>query len=239
MLDGSDEPWGVLALITIMVLTVRAARKEPAQTHKANLTFSALVLLIYAISYPFAPPLVRAALAMTTMALTLSTLYFKRSCHPGLWGLAMLSLPLIASLQFYLGYPLRVLVGSIAVPMLRMAGHQVMRQGTGLVFGEHSILIDATCSGIKMLWVGGYLVCVLSCYWRLSAARTLMAGVIGIAVIILGNAVRTAALFYMETGLFQPPQYSHQAVGLAAFAMTSIAILLFMQRMATMKGRLA
>ena len=37
-----------------------------------------------------------------------------------LWGLLLIALPVLASLKFYLGYPLRALVSTLAAAMERL-----------------------------------------------------------------------------------------------------------------------
>ncbi len=239
MADGSDDPWGLLALATLAFLIAAARRQPPARPQEADMTPAALGLLIYAASFPFVGHLMHGALGMTAIVLAVSPLYFGRRCHLGLWGLAMLSLPLMASLQFYLGYPLRALVGDIAVALLRFAGYGVMREGAGLLFGEQSVVIDAPCSGIKMLWAGGYLVCVLACHRQLTNSRIVVAGLAGIALVIAGNSIRTVSLFYAEVGSFELPDWGHSAVGVLAFAMTAAAIVASVQRLAAAERQAA
>ena len=52
--------------------------------------------------------------------MTLSLLRFGKAFHAGLFGLFYLSLPTIATLQFFGGYPLRVVVAELTAPILRM-----------------------------------------------------------------------------------------------------------------------
>jgi exosortase/archaeosortase family protein len=239
MSDGSDEPWGVLALVTFVAFVAWESRKKTVPTNKPNLTFPTLVLFLYAVSYPFIMPICRGILAMTVLALIVSRLYFNRTCHMGLLGLAVLSLPLIASLQFYLGYPMRVLVGNLAVAMLRMTGYAVVREGVGLLFRNHTVMIDAPCSGVKMLWVGAYLISVLACVWDIGVVKTFIGGMTGVVVIIIGNALRAASLFYTEVGLIDLPGWGHNAVGMIVFAITAMVVAVVMQRLYYIRGRLA
>lgn len=110
-----------------------------------------------------------------------------------------------------------------------MAGYPVLRQGTGLSLGQMTIMVDAPCSGIKMLWVGGYLVCLLAVLWQLSARRTVLMGIAAIILIIAANVIRAAALFYLEAGIVEMPGWAHQGVGLVMFALTAAAIAWMMQ----------
>lgn len=229
MCDGSDEPWGIAALLTLVVIVAYKEIRGRVSPGSYNLPIAGLVLVLYAAVFGFVSPLPRAVLAMTATAIVVSRLYFNCAFNPGVWGLSMLSLPLLATLQFYLGYPLRVLVTMLTVPLLRMAGLAVVRQGAGLALGQMTVMVDAPCSGIRMLWVGGYLVCLLAVLWQLSARRTVLMGIAAIAVIIAANVVRAAALFYLEAGVVDLPGWAHQGVGLVMFAFSAGAIAWMMQ----------
>ncbi len=229
MCDGSDEPWGIVALLTLAAIVAHKEITGRFSQGPYKLQIAGLVLLVYAAAFGFVSPLPRAVLTMTATAILLSRLYFDCAFNPGVWGLSMLSLPLLATLQFYLGYPLRVLVTMLTVPLLRMAGLAVVRQGAGLAMGQMTVMVDAPCSGIRMLWVGGYLVCLLAVLWRLSARRTVLMGIAAIAVIIAANVVRAAALFYLEAGVVDLPGWAHQGVGLVMFAFSAGAIAWMMQ----------
>ncbi|HZN05333.1 MAG TPA: hypothetical protein VFB65_01050, partial [Pyrinomonadaceae bacterium] len=99
--------------------------ESPPLTIERSLTLPALVILLYVVTYPVFPPLARAGLAFTAIAVTVSVVRFGKPLHPGVLGLLWLSLPLVPSLQFYLGYPLRLLVAAVAAPILRLGGFAV------------------------------------------------------------------------------------------------------------------
>src|SRR5262249_38646361 len=176
--------------------------------------------------YHFISPLPRAAIAVTAVAATVSSVCFGRRLHPGLWGLLLLTLPVIASLQFYLGFPMRALVAGLAAPMLRINGFAVVAEGATLNWKGDPILIDAPCSGVKMLWTGFYLTFTLACYYKLNAKRTALACAASFGAVIIGNTLRAAALFYVETGAINMslPDRTHEGVGVVIFAATAIAI---------------
>ena len=226
--DGSDEPWGIFALLTMFIFACSGFGDEKTQQKKANLMLPSLLLIAYALAYPFLPQLLRAAIAMTALSAAVYSFNPSGLSRLGYWGLAMLSLPLIASLQFYIGFPLRVMVGEAAVFLLRFAGHDVFRQGVGLVIGDVTVSIDAPCSGIKMLWAGGYLVCTLACIWQMNSLRTILAGFVGIAIIIFGNIIRAASLFYSESGIVSLPSWAHTTIGIISFILTAFMLVAFM-----------
>jgi exosortase/archaeosortase family protein len=146
----------------------------------------------------------------------------------------LLSLPVIPLLQFYLGYPLSIVVGSVAAPLLQLAGVAVMREGTCLHWNGQMIAIDAPCSGIKMLWTGFYLVFTLACFYRLNARKTVIAAALALPVIVAGNILRAAGLFYLETGIAKLPvmvssHLAHESLGAVIFLLTALGLVVLVQ----------
>lgn len=193
VVDGSDEAWGVVALVAALWFIWQERQRAPIV--EMDWRLPGVLMLIYAASFHFLTPLPRAGLALGALALTISRGWLGRQLHVGLAGLLLLSLPLLASLQFYLGYPLRALVAAPAAALLRLGGLAVVSEGACLSWGDKLILIDAPCSGIKLLWAGMFLVCTLACSLRLNARRTLAALVLAAPIIVSGNIWRATACF--------------------------------------------
>jgi exosortase/archaeosortase family protein len=139
-------------------------------------------------------------------------------------GLFFLALPTIPSLQFYLGYPLRVVVAGATAPLLQLAGLQVLREGACLAWAGRLVWIDAPCSGIRMLWVGGYLACVLVLLRRLSFVRTVFVAAASALLILAANVLRAASLFYVETHLETTSLAIHDGVGICVFVLLALGI---------------
>lgn len=222
--DGSDEPYGVVALVAVvaLVLVRRGAASRPRS--EISLVGPALCLGLYAATYPFLTPLPRSMIAMTALALLLSRLYFGLNLNLGLLGLLQLAIPMIASIQFYLGYPLRLLVAETTAVLLRCGGFDVSVVGVGLELGERSILVDAPCSGIKMLWAGAFVTCLLAAHYRLRVRESLIYLMSAALCIIGANVLRAAALFYVELRLLALPASAHELIGLVMFAVALGAI---------------
>lgn len=219
--DASDEPWEIVSLLTAIAFVGQAPARASA---RPGLGLSLALLLLYATSFGWLPPLLRATLAFSAIAATLSALRFGTRLHLPLWGLLLLSLPLIASLNFYLGYPLRVLTGTATVMLLQTNVFAVVRDGALLLWSGQSIAIDAPCSGIKMLWTGSYLCCALAAFQGMPPGRTLLLGLAGFVVVLLANILRASALFYMEAGILPLPAAAHTGIGIAAFVITAALI---------------
>lgn len=223
-MDGSNDAAGLLAAATALLVVWRT-RAE--QAIPRTLALPAVLLAIYAVANGAGLPIATCALiAAVALAALGSAASLGRRLDPALLCLCLLALPLAASLQFYLGYPLRVLAGTLSVAMLRMSGVAVVRDGAILLYDGQLLAIDAPCSGVKMLWAGAYLACALAAGYRLAPLRTLAALAMAGAVIIGANAMRASALFYLESGLVRMPSWGHQAVGIACFVAGALGILL-------------
>lgn len=223
MLDTSDEPYGIVALLTAIGFLLFNKRRC-LSFEKRYLLLPVMLTVLYAATYHLCPMIVRAAIAMTALTCLLSICTVNRMIQPGLWSLSILSLPLIASLQFYAGYPLRIVVGEIAAAFLRLSGFPVVSDGVLLCWADHTISIDAPCSGIKMLWAGCYMTATLSCFFNLHPVRMLQYFSITFLMVIFGNALRATALFYSETGLIDLPSGAHGMTGLCIFLLMMIGI---------------
>jgi exosortase/archaeosortase family protein len=222
--DASNDYTGLLAAATAIVMVWRAPAAQPI-AHA--LALPAALLALYALGAAAGvAPVVAATLAAVALAALASAARLGRRMDAALLGLCMLALPIAASLQFYCGYPMRVLAGNLTVALLRMNGIAVVREGAMLAWNGQLIAIDAPCSGVKMLWAGLYLACALAASYRLPAARTLAAVALAVAVIVAANAIRAAALFHTEAGLLILPPWAHQASGVVCFIGAALAILL-------------
>lgn len=218
--DGSDEPWGLLALV---VLGLLLWLNPPVYSTESGSDRSVMLLLgLYLLGCLWLPELLRALLAVLALAALAAS---GRGAQPGIYGLALLSLPWLASLQFYLGYPMRWLLGQGAVFLLRLNGLKVVADGAALRWGEQTVLIDAPCSGVRMLWVGGFLACLLIYWYQLRWPQALLLALATFAGVLLANLSRAVTLFYFEAGIFKQPPGLHTLSGLTAFALLSLALI--------------
>ncbi|MDY7232416.1 archaeosortase/exosortase family protein [Hyalangium rubrum] len=219
--DGSDEPWGLLALLALALVLPRGAR-HPLRTLDVGVLAAVNVGLV--LGYPWLPPLVRAAVCLLCVTAIVSRMSSGRAFHLGTWLLALLSLPVLATVQFYLGYPLRLVSAAMAAPMLRAMGLSAVREGLHLVVGSNVILVDAPCSGARMLWVGLFLAVTLSCLLKLGAARTALACALATGVILFGNALRVSTLTFLESGHAVHAPWLHEGVGVSTFIPVCLGI---------------
>jgi len=228
--DGSDEPWGLLAIVTLVALIYRR-KPQPERDDLALLLVSAL-LVVYISGFWWAPQLVRAVLAATALAIIVSTQFFGKRFHVGTWALAVLSLPLISSMQFYLGYPLRLAVSALTAALLQLNGLAVVPEDACLRWHGELVAIDAPCSGIKMLWTSLYVAATLASTHKLSSPRSLLLLCLATLLALAGNVIRATSLFFIQSGIVEPiaalppPDWLHNAIGLVSFACVLLVVTL-------------
>lgn len=223
--DGSDEPWALVALLAAVVLSwprngFRWNPRDPLLLGAAALT------LLYALLAPVAPPLLRALAAMAALGCSWISVSGARDKWPAVLCLLVLSVPVIASLQFYAGYPMRTVTASGATGLLNLLGIDVARSGTSMEAYGRTVLVDAPCSGVRMLWTASVLCASLAAMrTRVTAAAMSVALACVIPVVLVGNTVRAAMLFVIETADEPPAAYLHSLVGIVTFVVVAALLL--------------
>jgi exosortase/archaeosortase family protein len=137
--------------------------------------------------------------------------------------LALLSLPILSSLQFYLGYPLRVITAEASTLLLSLAGLDVQRSGSALSVNGALVIVDAPCAGIHMAWMAYFTAATIGA-WRRLDPRTfaLQSSCIGL-VVIVANVLRNSVLVALEARPAGLSTAWHEATGIAAFALVCLA----------------
>lgn len=223
--DGADEPLGLLALVAALVFAPRSGWTERVSVTRLGGT--AWVLAGYVVGFAFLPPLGRALIWVGALALAAAPAGFAWA-----WSaLLVLSLPFVASLQFYLGYPLRCLTTQVAALILRFGGVDARSEATVLHWAGERVLIDAPCSGIQMLWTLLLVAAVLANLRRWNGRTTLTLFRFAGAIVFLANSLRAVALFCLELRLWPRLPLGHEAVGLTLFAVAGAALLWIAERL--------
>jgi exosortase/archaeosortase family protein len=215
--DGSDEPWGVLALITIIIMVAADRPRLVLRQSTTVLAAAGILSLSAAIGMSFLPPIVATAIAVVSVVVLLAGMLPPERPRVALACMALLALPLTASLNFYLGYPLRLLCSHGAAAILSLVGWQTSPEGAALLWNGKTILVDAPCAGIAMLWVGFYTAALMSYRYRASALRTIINLMVATSIVVMGNILRNAVLFFKEADIISLPGWTHDAIGLALF----------------------
>ncbi len=187
-----------------------------------------ILLSIYSLAVISAPPLLRIAPAVLAVCFCLHAASQDGAPRASFYGLVLLALPVLPSLEFYTAYPVRLAAIEATAALLRMNGIAVGVEGLALRFGEQLIQFDAPCSGVRMLWTAWFFASALAHLYRFTWWRYLAALAIATALAIGGNIVRASSLFYLEAKLlpFEETAWMHEALGTVAFGMTVLLLFL-------------
>ena len=217
MVDGSDDPLGVLALLALLAV-VWVNRRGLRQSPDLSWLLAAMALMgAGAWAQANLPDLAAALLAMLGLVCGLRALLPRRVASAPLLVLAVLALPLMASLQYFVGYPLRVLVAEATLALMQ-AAHHVQREGTALVVDGQLVLIDAACSGVQLAWMGYFSAACLALVRGLDTRRFL-SRLPWVSVWVLGgNIVRSWLLVTLQANGQPLATWLHEGIGLVCLA---------------------
>jgi hypothetical protein len=179
--DGSDDPLGLVALFALAVLVAAQRQRLRLTPHLGWLVVAlALALLANGAWWAGAPSLASALLAALSLAGALLAWWPRETAKAPLLGLVVLALPWLATLQFYLGWPLRVLTAQLSAWALTLSGFVAERSGASMLVSGQLVIVDAPCSTIlpscaerrgsgSSCWPATC--CATACWWRWSRAR--------------------------------------------------------------------
>jgi exosortase/archaeosortase family protein len=230
--DGSDDPLGVLALAALAtVLWQNRGRLRAAP--RLGLQAAALVgAVLTTVLHGQLPDLLVALISLLSLALGLLAFLPARVATAPVLGLSVLSLPLLASLQFYAGFPLRVVTAEVSSWFLSLA-HTVQRSGSSLLVDGQLIIVDAPCSGVQMAWLGYFTACAVAlAVGRANRSFLLRLPVVSVLV-LLGNVLRNTVLVALQASGTHLPSWGHDAVGLLVLVAVCAGIAWAMARPAT------
>ncbi len=134
-------------------------------------------------------------------------------------GLSCLALPLLASLQFYAGYPLRAITAEASRWLLQGLGLAVERSGASLLVDGRLVLVDAPCSGVQLLWFA-YCAASAAALWQgvprrgASCARL---PAVGSQVLAATCCATPCSSRSKASGMLAWPGWTHDATGLSCW----------------------
>jgi exosortase/archaeosortase family protein len=234
MVDGSDDPLGLLALAALGGLLWQHRRHLRAAPRLGFQTAALAGAVLTTALHQQLPDLVVALIGLLSVAAGLIAFLPARVATAPVLGLSVLSLPLLASLQFYAGFPLRVVTAEASRFLLSIA-HTVERTGSSLVVNGQLIIVDAPCSGVQMAWLGYFTACVaaLASHKR-NKTFLLRLPLVG-ALVLLGNVLRNTVLVCAQASGTPLPVWGHDAVGLLVLAAVCGGIAWAMGRTGTLE----
>jgi len=230
-LDGSDDPLGLVALLA-------AATLVASQRHRLRLTPHlgwwvaglGLALIANGAWWAGAPQLASALLAALSLAAALMVWWPRERARAPLLGLVVLALPWLATLQFYLGWPLRVLTAQLSAWCLQFAGFAAERSGASMLVDGQLVIVDAPCSGVQMAWFAYFTACactaVVGSSDRAFVRRMPLVGV----MVLAGNVVRNSVLVALESRPQGLAALWHETIGLLVLAAVCAAVWALVQR---------
>jgi exosortase/archaeosortase family protein len=231
--DGSDDPLG-LAALAVLLSWLWLTRESLRATPRLAWLGAAAALTVASTAALFtAPPLAAALLA----ALAISAHVFAwlpddsaRSPRAALAGLALLALPLIASLQFYAGYPLRVFTAQFSAWLLQAVGIAAERSGTAMTVSGQLVIVDAPCSGVQMAWLAYFAACSVALFTRRSDGAFLRRLPLISLLVLAGNVLRNTTLLALEARPHGLAPWAHEAIGIVwLMAVVGLAVRLMAQ----------
>jgi exosortase/archaeosortase family protein len=223
MVDGSDDPLGVLALAALgLLLWQHRTRLRAAPRLGLQVTALAGAVLTTALHAQL-PDMLVALVGLLSLAAGLLAFLPAQVATAPVLGLSLLSLPLMASLQFYAGFPLRVVTAEVSSWLLSIA-HAVERSGSSLVVDGQLIIVDAPCSGVQMAWLGYFTACAVALAVGRNNRSFLLRLPVVSALVLLGNVVRNTVLVALQASGAHVPAWGHETVGLAVLALVCTGI---------------
>lgn len=230
MLDGSDDPLGLAALGMLVLLLHRLRAHLKPRPDRAWLVAAVGLTVAATWAAQVLPALLAATLAAAALACMMTAWLAPSAPRAALAGLVMLSLPLVASLQFYVGYPLRVITAQASTWALQLAGIDAVRGGASMVVRGQLVLVDAPCSGVQMAWMGYFVACAAAAWTGLRDAPFVMRlAPVGLLV-LAGNVVRNTWLVALESRPGGLSSAAHEAIGLVVLVTVLALVCAWMQR---------
>lgn len=219
-----------LAFLALLAFPRWLRREPPAAVPLLPL---ALLLAVYALLTLLAvPQIFRAAVAALAVLWALYRAVLGCAPPPAFYGMMALALPVLPSLQFLLGYPMRLVSAVLTVALLKLEGLSIARQGTFVVLNGEMVQFDAPCSGVSMLWALVLLTLLVGLLLRFDVPRLALATGAALVASVIGNVLRVTSLLHLELGVFGAPSDGlHEAVGLVAFAMAAAVLLAVVVRL--------
>lgn len=222
--DGSDDPLGLAALAVLALAFARFAPRLRAEPQPGWLAVAVLLTSCATVLGLFAPALLAALLAALAFAAALAAFAPPGTPVLPLAGLATLALPVVSSLQFYAGYPLRVVTAEASRWLLGAAGFDASREGSAMLVDGRLVIVDAPCSGVQMVWMAWFCACAIACWRglpdRVFAKRLAFVG----AIVLAGNVVRNTLLVGLEARGSAPAPWLHEAIGMVVLGLVCAAV---------------
>jgi exosortase/archaeosortase family protein len=227
--DGSDDPLGLAALAVLALAVWRGAPQWLAAPRPGWLAAAAGLTAAATVGLWWLPPLACALLGALALAAAVAAWLPPGAARAPLAGLALLALPWIASLQYYAGFPLRVLTAQLSTWALRAAGLAAERSGASMSVNGQLVLVDAPCSGVQMAWMAYFCACAVAALLATRDGSFLRRLPLVGLLVLGGNVLRNTVLVALEARPAGLDETLHTGIGLAVLALVCGAVIALMQ----------
>ena len=228
--DGSDDPLGLAAVAALLMLVALRANTLRIAPQTGWLAAGLLLGVAANAALWTAPPLACALLAALSLAAALMAWLPANGPRLALAGLVVLALPWIASLQYYGGYPLRVLTAQLSAWLLQGVGIAAERSGTAMLVRGQLVIVDAPCSGVQMAWMAWFCACAVAALVALRDGAFLRRLPWVGAIVLIGNVLRNTVLVALESRPMGLAPALHEGIGLLALGLVCSAVIALMTR---------
>lgn len=224
--DGSDLPLGLAALAALALWLARQAATLRIVPDRRWLAAALGLGAVANLSLWWLPPLAAALLAALALAAAGQAWLPARTPRGAPLLLLLLALPWIATLQYFAGYPLRVLTAEASAVLLRLAGIAAERSGSTMTVDGALVIVDAPCSGVQMAWLAYFCAAAVAAFAGLRD-RALLARLPLVGMLVLaGNVLRNTWLVALEARPQGLDASTHEAIGLALLALVCAAVVM-------------
>jgi exosortase/archaeosortase family protein len=226
--DGSDDPLGLAALAVLAVMLWHMAPRLRLSPHMGWLAAAALLTVLANVMLLALPPLLCALLAALALSAGLMAWLPTNSPRAPVTALVVLALPLVSSLQYYGGYPLRVLTAQLSAWSLQLAGVAAERSGASMLVRGQLVIVDAPCSGVQMVWMAYFCACAFAALTSMHDGAFLKRLPFVGLLVLLGNVLRNTVLVALESRPQGLDAALHQGIGLFSLVLVCAAVVLLM-----------
>jgi exosortase/archaeosortase family protein len=228
--DGSDDPLGLAALAALVVWTWKAEPQLRGTPRPGWAWVAAGLTMAATLAFFRLPPLLGALLAVLSLVAGLRAVMPSGRAWLPLAGLAVLALPVVSSLQFYAGFPLRVVTAELSTWILQAFGLAAERSGTAMRVQGQLVIVDAPCSGVQMVWMAYFCACAVALFAGLRD-RVMLARLPAVGLLVLaGNVLRNSVLVALEAQQVAVPDSVHQGVGLVVLVAVCASVVAVMKK---------
>lgn len=223
--DGSDDYFGMVAIVALMGLVWQQRHALRTFPQPVAVKVSLLLATVAVLSGTVVTPLLRSLLATLSVMTMLFALHAPGQPRLAWLGLGLLSMPVITSMQFAAGYPLRVITAELSSLLLHLGGISAERHGSTLWINGQMIMVDAPCAGIHMGWMA-YFTAFLTASLYSQPDRQLLKRLPWVGVVVItANVVRNTLLLIKEANLIILPDWTHEGIGVVVFIVTCSVVM--------------